>query len=202
MQLNPEEQYRSLMATVRRRLDLISMLQSAGTDAFARAESTAFQGRKVLEGIAFGCLVALENGLNEVPRDARGQWNADRIFASLKGKGLGIIPNPSVIRAATEAEFREHNVSHVVEGLPDRVMSHGDLKAVYARLHKWLHEINPYVWGDQAAFLDQHQNELYDDLTRVRGAIERHFIAIGGRGFFCTLWDSHDGTTKILALNK
>lgn len=81
------------MATVRQRLDLTKVLRSANLDAFSKAETAAFHGRKVIEGIAFGCLVAVENGLSHVPRDAKGQWNASKIFKSLKSKEIKVFPN-------------------------------------------------------------------------------------------------------------
>jgi hypothetical protein len=199
---HPVQQYQSLMATIRGRLDLVAALQSSPTDPFSKAETAAFHGRKIVEGIAFSCLVALENGLKHVPRDARGKWNAADILDSLQSKDIKVFPSPSAIRAPTGQERTENSVSAVVEGLPENRLSHDELKSIYARLHKWLHEINPYVQDDRSAFLQQHAQTLWDDLARVHRFVERHFISIGGRGFFCTLRDSHDGITKVLPLER
>ena len=90
MTLLPVQQYESLMTTIRQRLDVIEMLRSTSLDAFSKAETAAFHGRKVVEGITFGCLVAIENGLRQIPRDAKGQWNADKILKSLHSKNINI----------------------------------------------------------------------------------------------------------------
>ncbi len=202
MTVTPDQQYECLMATIRHRLDIIEMLQPVSMDAFLKAETAAFHGRKVVEGIAFGCLVAVENGLKHVPRDAKGQWNAGKILESLYSKNIKVFPSPSIIRTATESERTENNVSTVVEGTPDRRLSHDDLKAIYTRLHKWLHEMNPYIETDREAFIDQNENTLWEDLFKVHHLVERHFISIGGNGFFCTLRDSQDGRTKVVMLSR
>ncbi len=41
---------------------------------------------KIIEAIAFGCLIGLENGLKVIPRDAQGQYNAETIFKTLSKK--------------------------------------------------------------------------------------------------------------------
>ncbi len=76
------------MCVVRSRLDFIASARHIDVDPFSIAEVCAFHGRKVIEGIAFGCLIAVEHGLKHVPRDAKGQWSAESILRSLKGKNL------------------------------------------------------------------------------------------------------------------
>ena len=61
------------MTTIWHRLDVIEKLAKLDGSHFTRAETAAFHGRKVTEGIAFACLVAVENGIGHVPRDAKGQ---------------------------------------------------------------------------------------------------------------------------------
>jgi hypothetical protein len=75
------EQYRALMRNIRARFEVIEGLKLSKSSEYAQLETAAFHLRKSIEGVAFGCLVAIENGLKSVPRDAVGQWNADRIFA-------------------------------------------------------------------------------------------------------------------------
>ena len=64
----PEQLYVSLMSVVRDRLDAVAGLAASQGGAFARAEAAAFHGRKTVEGIAFGCLVATEHGLKQARR--------------------------------------------------------------------------------------------------------------------------------------
>jgi len=196
------QQYESLMFSIRQRIDVIELLRSASVDAFTKAETAAFHGRKVIEGVAFGCLVAVENGLKHVPRDAKGQWNADKILESLSSKNITVFPSPSVIRTASEVEKAEHGVEVTVEGVPERRLSHHELKSIYTRLHKWLHEINPYVEESRDEFVLKNAPVLWDDLSKIHRLVERHFISIGGEGFFCTLRDSQDNRTKVLPLSR
>ena len=190
------------MSAIRDRLDVADRLASSSGGDFGRAEAAAFHGRKVLEGIAFGCLVATEKGLNHIPRDAKGQWNAESILKNLNSKNINTFPSPSIIRNATEEERLRDNVTVVVEGIAERRIASADLIAMYQRMHRWLHELNPYVTQDRAEFYQSNGQKLWDDLSMINRFIERHFISIGGRGFFCVLRDNADNQTKVLPLSK
>jgi hypothetical protein len=198
----PHETYLSLMQTIRGRLDIIEELMTAEGDDFLRAESAAFHGRKIIEAIAFGCLVAVENGLNMVPRDARGQWNAASILKSLERKGLSVLPSPSFIRAPDSSAEQELGVTAVVEGIPERRLSHRQLIETYQEMHSWLHAVNPYTYSSHSVFHTQRAPRLWKDLGSLRRFIERHFISIRGAGFFCVTHDRLDGQTKVLPLSK
>lgn len=202
MQSAPHETYVDLMSSIRDRFDVITKLAKATGSDFGRAEAAAFHGRKIVEGIAFGCLVATERGLKHVPRDAKGQWNAETILTGLKKKGLKTFPSPSLIRRATSDEQGEHGVGTTVEGIPERRISPSDLIAMYQRMHRWLHELNPYVAKDRAIFYASNGQSLWADLAAIERFIEKHFISIAGEGFFCVLRDSTDGMTKVLPLSK
>lgn len=64
-----------------------------------------------------------------VPRDAQGQWNAEDILKNLDKKNLSAFPSPSVIRAATPQEQKDHGVKSVVEGVADRRLTRDELIA-------------------------------------------------------------------------
>jgi hypothetical protein len=199
----PGEIYADLMQVIRRRLDTIRILQTMQGDEFSRTESAAFQSRKVIEGIAFACLVATENGIKQVPRDAKGQWNAEKVFDSLKKKGLSTLPSPSIIRSATEEERGENpGLGVTIEGIPARRLSHDELIAIYQHTHRWLHEINPYVEPDYLAFCAKNSATLWQDMAKVDQFVDKHFISIGGHGFFCVLRDNLDGQTKVQSLSR
>jgi hypothetical protein len=198
----PHGTYLSLMRTIRGRLDLIEQLkESTGAD-FLKAESAAFQARKIVEAIAFGCLVAVENGLTVVPRDAKGQWNAEDILKNLDKKNLSAFPSPSLIRAATLQEQNDLGVKSVVEGIAERRLTRDELIEIYQRLHRWLHGANPYTYASQSAFHATFSPRLWEDVSKVRRFIEKHFIAIRGAAFFCVTHDDRDGQTKVIGLNK
>lgn len=194
--------YIALMMTIRSRLDVIESLSNLRGNDFSRAETAAFHGRKIIEGIGFACLVAIENGLRHVPRDARGQWNAETILKSLKSKNIPTLPSPSIIKNASISERETDGLKAVIEGIPERRISHDDLIAIYQSMHRWLHEINPYTEPDRSAFYAKHGQSLWDDLVRINQFIEKHFISISGEGFFCVLRDNMDGSTKVMPLSR
>lgn len=202
MQSSPEQMYLDLMSSIRDRFDLVAKLAAESGGDFGRAETAAFHGRKIIEGIAFGCVVATEKGLKHIPRDAKGQWNAETILNGLQKKGLKTFPSPSILRKASPEEQAEHNVSITVEGVPERRISTSDLVAMYQRMHRWLHELNPYVTKDKATFYANHGQLLWADLSAIERFIERHFISLSGQGFFSVLRDSRDDMTKVLPLSK
>jgi len=173
--MDARDNYHSLILTIRDRFDAIQSLEALSA-SFPQAEAAVFHSRKIVEAIAFGCLVAIENSLNHIPRDAKGRWNAEEIFKSLKSKNLTILPSPSRLRAATLQEQQENNAKVTMEGIPERRLSHDDLIGIYRAL-----------WGD---------------LERLRLFVERHFISIQGEAFYCTLWDSKDKKTKVISLTK
>lgn len=200
--MNPQETYSSLMRTIRDRFDAINALQASAADPFSRAEMAAFHGRKIVEGIAFGCLVAIENGLKIVPRDAKGHWNAEAIFTSLKSKGLSVLPSPSALRNATSDEQAREKVKLVIDGIAEKRLSHDQLTSIYRALHSWLHEANPYVHAERESFYSKNAATLWHHLAQLRSFVEQHFISIQSRAFLCVLWDAQDGETKVVSLSQ
>lgn len=200
--MNLVDTYADLMRTARMRLDFASRIRESGDTNFISYETGAFHLRKVVEAIAFGCLVATDHGLNSVPREARGQWSADKILSTLKRKGILTLPSPSSIRVATEQERETDGVAAVIEGIPDHRLSNDEIIAAYRRVHVWLHEINPYVRSDRSTFIEDHGPELWHDLVRIDEFLSTHTISIRGAAFVCVLRDSTDGTTKVFAARK
>jgi hypothetical protein len=203
MKTTPFDKYLAMMSVLRSRFDMIDLLRLSASDRFLVAETSAFHGRKIIEGIAFGCLIAVEHGIGDVPRDARGQWNADSILQSLQKKKLGsAFPSPSIIRKSTADEERTHRSYTTIDGQLDRRLTLDELRDAYNTLHGWNHEINPYVNEDRQEFLDKNETKLWNTLGRLHKFIERHTISIRGRMFFAVLKDSVDGQVKVLDLTK
>lgn len=202
MAKNPQDNYQELMNTVRFRLDSIKKLRELGVDNMSITEIAAFHARKIIEGIAFGCLIALEKGINHVPRDAQGQYNAETILKALQKKGIDVFPSPSEIREATKEEQKTYNTKIVVEGVASRRLTQSELINKYQRMHNWLHELNPYTKEDQEIFHKKHQAQLWKDIQELEDFLLRHFISIKGQGFYCTLRDKIDGLTKVISLSK
>jgi len=198
----PQDLYLALMKSIRERLDFVETLASASGDSFARAETAAFHGRKVVEGIAFACLVATHHGLKHVPRDAKGKWNAEEILRGLQKKNLQVFPSPSLIRFPLAEEQAFSNVTATIEGIPECRLTHDELIGMYQRLHRWLHEVNPYVTAGRDEFYASHGAKLWDELRALDRFIEQHFISIQGHAFFCVLRDKLDGQTKVASLSR
>jgi hypothetical protein len=202
MSLMPQELYGDLMLVVRQRLDIVTALSKISNVGFAHAESAAFHGRKIVEGIAFACLIATENGKRQIPRDAKGQWNAEKILKSLEKRGLTTFPSPSIFRDPTPEEREDIGARVVFEGVPAKRISVTELIAMYQRLHRWLHELNPYVADARDMFYQVHGEALWSDLAKIDLFMESHAMTIGGIGFICVLRDSIDGMTKVILIQK
>ena len=201
--MNALDHYGSLMWTIRGRFEVIETLKKSNADSFSRAESAAFHGRKIIEAIAFACLVAIDNGVKKIPRDAKGQWNAETIFKKLKNKNIEILPSPSLIRQPSTEEISLNiNIKFTIEGIPNRRLSYDNLTQIYQRLHFWLHEINPYIYKDRMDLYNKKSDLLWEDLGKLNLFVESHFVAISGAGFFCVLKDTKDGATKVIPLSK
>ncbi len=200
--MEPRDNYLSLMQTIRSRFDVIEELKESAADPFSRAEAAAFHGRKIVEAIAFACLLAIENGLKTIPRDAKGQWNAESIFKSLKSKRLEVLPSPSHIRQATTEEQSSSGVNVVIEGIPEKRLTHEELIDIYQRLHAWLHEVNPYTHKEHSSFYSKKAAKLWEDLARLWLFLEKHSISIRGAAYFCVLRDNQDQQTKVVSLDK
>lgn len=198
----PLETYTSLMRVIRERFDLMDQITRKTGITYSEAEIVAYNARKIVEGIAFGCLVAAEHGLNHVPQDARGQYNAEAIFRRLDRRELKILPSPSEARQATPREQSETGAKVVLEGIPLRRLTYIELIEIYRQLHEWAHELNPYVVGDRQAYVKARLPVLFDSVQKISLFISNHVISIQGHGFFCVLKDEIDGLTKVISLQK
>lgn len=201
MKPTPLQNYQDLMQTIRNRFDLLDLLKANDLNSFSVNETAAFHGRKILEGIAFSSLVAVDHGLNKIPSDTKGQWNAEKIFSRLSSKNILALPSPTAIRYPSESE-KHLNTGLVFDGIPDRRIDLTELKAIYQRMHKWMHEMNPYTFNGYEIFIKENSSILWADLRRLYLFLEVHFIAIRGSGFICVLRDSKDGATKVKAMAK
>jgi hypothetical protein len=197
---NIPDKYIDLMAIVRKRLDAIDKIKSLGKENFYLSETVAFQGRKIVEAIAFSCLLAVDNSLKSVPREAKGQYNAEKIFKTLKKKGINALQNPSIIRQASQEEKNQYDV--VIEGIPAKYLTYDDLISIYQNLHNWLHELNPYTKNGHIEFNNTNHAQLWSDISRLEGMMELHAMTVRGIGFYCTLRDKDTGDTKMIAISQ
>ncbi len=202
MEKTPHKNYHELMKVIRSRIDSVETLSKSNLDAYSKSEIAAFHGRKIIEAIAFGCLIGIKNGLKSIPKDAEGQYNAEKIFKQLKKKGIEISPSPSIMRAATEEERSEHNVTAIIDGIPERRITNEELIKKYQRMHNWLHELNPYTKDEQEVFYSKNQKQLWQDLNELALFLNSHVMSINGEAFYCILKDKLDGDTKVISISK
>lgn len=196
------DRYRELMAVIRTRFDSIDFLSNSTDENFHISEIAAFHGRKIIEATAFGCLIALENGMKIIPKDAKGQYNAEKIFKKLEKKQINIFPSPSEIRKATEKERTEQDVTVTVIGIAERRITRNEIIKKYQRMHSWLHELNPYTKSNQEEFFKNNRTGLWQDLKEMHLFLKSHMISINGEAFYCTLTDKKDNLTKVIPLSK
>jgi hypothetical protein len=202
MEQTQVDKYQELMEVIRSRFDSIDALSKIGFDNFNNTEMAAFHGRKIIEGIAFACLIATKNGFKTIPRDAEGQYNAEKILKTLLRKGIETFPSQSIIRNTTEEEEKIYNAKVTVEGVAERRITQEEVVKKYQRLHNWAHELNPYVKEGHFEFNQKHREQLEKDLAELKSFLDKHFISINGVGFFCVLKDDVDGKTKVVSLSK
>ena len=202
MEKTQADKYQELMEVIRSRFDSIDALSKIGFDNFNYTEMAAFHGRKIIEGIAFACLIATKNGFKTIPRDAEGQYNAEKILKTLLRKEIATFPSPSIIRNSTEEEENKYNSKVIIEGVTEKRITQEEVIRKYQRLHNWAHELNPYIKEGHFEFNQKHREQLEKDLAEIKLFLYKHFISINGEGFFCVLKDDIDEKTKVISLSK
>jgi hypothetical protein len=193
--LPPNLQYQALMTNVRARFEVIDGLKVNEGSGFAELETAAFHLRKSIEGIAFGCLVAMEQGLKEVPRDAIGQWNADNIFIRLKRRDQLVFPES--FKRENPPLDSDPKVSHHIVPRKEANLSIDEVRDIYRRSHKWLIEWNPYIERIGKDF-GKSRADLLRDIQSVWQWIVAHMIGIGGHVFLAFLKDG-DGHVRVVS---
>ena len=196
----PSHQYGEVMSRIADRISLIRRIMEGGKGSFSSNEGIAFQLRKVIEGMAFACVVASENGTKSKIRSARGHWNARNILNDLAKRGLLTLPNPSRLRNARQEESND-GIKTVIEGIPEKCLTKLEVVEIYDRTHAWLHETNPF-YSDPKDLIANSEDGLWSDADAIFGMLERHFIAVSGEAFYCTLFDTETGRTKVLPLTR
>ncbi|UYY58909.1 hypothetical protein [Sphingomonas sp. S2-65] len=186
------QQYRLLMRNIRARFEIVDSLKLSHTSDYPELETAAFHLRKSIEGVAFGCLVAMENGLKSVPRDAIGQWNADRIFSKVAKRTPVIFP-VAIDREDPPAEAV--GVQHHLVTNKDCNLSVDQVRAVYRRTHRWLHEMNPYIPITADKF-SELRADLLADVVSVWKWLLHHFISASGE-VFLTVLKTEDGELEV-----
>ena len=182
------------MRNIRARFDIIDGLKLSKISEYAELETAAFHLRKSIEGVAFGCLVTMENGLNSVPRDAQGEWSADRIFSKMARQ------KPAIFPLAVNSEDPPQNsigVQHHLTENKQHNLRVGQVRSIYRRTHPWLHEMNPYIPVTATKF-ENLRNALLDDIVSVWLWLLHH-VTISNKEIFMTVMKNSQGELEVMS---
>ena len=197
----PSHRYGKVMTRISDRFRLIDQIKSLGRGNFSANEGIAFQLRKIIEGVAYGCVISSETGSKDKVRSARGHWNAKNVLNELDKKRRLSLPNPSLLRAASDEESSKDDVKWTIEGQPNKCLTKAQIIEIYEQTHAWLHELNPF-YNTPKFFLEKHEDALWNSSVSMEEMLSKHFIALMGEGFYCTLFDQQTGTVKVLPLSR
>jgi hypothetical protein len=202
MSESPQIKYYNVMKVIRGRFDVINQYLDRDDRDFFLGEILAFHTRKIIEAIAFGCMIALENSKNSIPTKLKKEYSADKILKHLRGKNSLPYPSPSEIRKSTPAEFFQYKSKITCAGIEEYRLTIDELLSMYGRTHKWLHEFNPYSKNKHQDFALANIDNLINDIKELNNFISSHAISLDGIAFMCKLVDKVDGQTKVVPISK
>lgn len=134
--LDPSSAYHASMVLLRNRFANITQNPS-GESSLMRAERIALQVRKIVEGVAYSCLSAVEHRNHQTLREQRTK-DADKLLGWLEAKKLLRLPNAQRLKPPPSSEYKI-----VAEGATDYDLDTTFLKAAYSRSSELIHECHP-----------------------------------------------------------
>lgn len=161
-------------------------------------ENIILSMRKVVEGIAFCCLIATQIRVGQVPRQIKNNWNAEEIFQFLASKKLLHLPDFARLKLERETSDADApnawrlEISESKDEELERVIS------IYHQCHKFLHEFNPYIGMPlRLADFDEQMivscNHLKKDHMWIWNRFWQHSVRIRGKVFFINYGDEDPG---------
>ena len=189
--LLPYTAYEVGMTVIRARL---LYLDSKPADAhpLVAAEKIAFQVRKIIEGVAFAALSAVEYRNRQMMSDHRGK-GADKLLIWLDKKRLLSLPSARQVEPAPEPT-PVGCLGSLVEA-PDRNMAVEQLRAAYSRASALIHERHPERFIPET--IEAECFALEEDGRRLRAWLWLHVTSLHGEAFLLDM-DKH-GTNRFLA---
>lgn len=180
MEQTSRDIYVNLMEEIKRRTDYIRALATTpaiGMYERTAVESVCLQLRLILENIAFSCLVANGDKLEDLPASIEKEYNADDILRSLDRVRPGCYPKPTIlIEEDPPPEVPPSQRGNYRGKIEDRPLgdwlTREEFREVYGRLGGILHAPNPlrprlnfdyykahYLeWGEKVINLLNHHN--------------------------------------------
>ena len=176
LQLSSEalNEYRKLMIDIKTRSEFIEQLDTSLPRHIGWLESVCLQIRKILENIAYACLVA--NG-QHMPNKIRRKYNPDEILSKLDQVIPGCWPEPVLTNKPEPTARRHPQDAGTIDTRPSGDwLIRAELPEIYGRLGDLLHNRNP---------LRSSYNDINYFITRlpkwhhrIRQLLTKHKIAI------------------------
>jgi hypothetical protein len=171
--LEPARAYEASMALIRTRLTTLSATEANG-NLLARAETFAFQIRKIVEGVAFGALSAVEHRNRSLLKEQRTK-DADKLLSWLAKKNLLELPSAQRL----DPPIGEFNI--VLSGVAERNLTVDQLSAAYGRASALIHERHPERLT--VTRLQAELSSLEDDARSLRSWLWLHLMHLRGEAF-------------------
>jgi hypothetical protein len=131
--LTPGELFEQTASLLAERILLLRAIPDVPN--YLHAETVALHVRKIVEGIAFGVLSALEHGSLELSRQRT--TDADKLLRFLNSKGLLRLPNAQDVRSG------EGGLAAIIMGAGVRDLSLHDLMQTFSLASSIIHERHP-----------------------------------------------------------
>ncbi len=138
----PLRNYEHIMLMAKRRLMFIEQFDDQRVD-FLKVEMIAVQMRKIIEGIAYGCVSACELGGESLNDDVRDGYGADKVLSELIRLNVGFVPRPCAFSVAGEKAVEDWSISNAGFSRSDAFFYAKDYSRTYKKLHQYAHEFHP-----------------------------------------------------------
>jgi hypothetical protein len=166
--------YQDTMTLIHLRL-LVLDVRVDTENPIIRAERLALHVRKIVEGVSFAALSAMEHRNNRVLAGQR-TMDADNLLDWMNKKGLLRLPSSQRVGASPLEGY-----AMLCEGAGDQDLSLSDLKEMFSRSSALVHERHPErltaeVTASETAALE-------NDALRLRSWLWNHIMFLRGEGF-------------------
>lgn len=172
--LDPAESYERSMTLIRERfvsLDSFPIEEAS----LVRAERVAFQVRKIIEGIAFAALSAVEHRNRQTLANHRTK-PADKLLKWLADKQLLRLPSAQRLERSSFLDYKA-----VFNGAAAQDMDLGQLMDAYARASSLIHERHPERLTPER--IASGRAAIEEDAHRLRSWLWLHIMFLKGEGF-------------------
>lgn len=148
----------------------------SGEAPIVKAERYALQVRKIVEGVAYGALSAVEHRNAQVLREQRTK-DADKLLTWLDQKSLLRLPSAQRIKPPISEDHK-----FVLEGAGSEDWTLDMLKQAYSRASALVHERHPEQLENND--IRNELDALVQDATKLRSWLWLHMMFLKGEAFY------------------